>query len=491
MDALGVLLIWAQVAGKVEGPATIAGGGAESSVAMASLALRRFCSSLTLCSPERMPGLDALGVLLIGLGVLVVLVLLVQGPLLTLRQLIDIPGHVALLRQATARVCRAGRLGSVMIAFTVLSWTGSQALGYLADQSGRGRSDFALLSRSRARYELALEQASFAALTPLRDLAGLGDNLPLLVCAAFLVFRASSGMTPRTLHPAGRTGDPQGNLRFSCREEDHESGSAGRSTLLWGSGGFYVLYRLVARASGSADLPLGGCLVAEALIIPLLMVLCDGFLLAWVLAELRIASMERTREERFSPGQAVELLPAAMFGCALALPARYLASLVFLASQHLPASIGATVVGRYVRWQLGWGLVDFQGAALVVLGFLGAVAWTRGSLRDAARGFRRLLAGEGGHLVVALTLACAAAAFLGGLSYPLLFLLPPAGWVLPAADSYAHYATLPVGLWTAAAVIELAGRSLPLSIPAATDSASQGSTSDLAASTRLFQQSPT
>ena len=146
--------------------------------------------------------------------------------------------------------------------------------------------------------------------------------------------------------------------------------------------------------------------------------------------------MERTREERFSPGQAIELVPAAMLGCALALPARYLASLVFLASQHFPTSISATVVGRYVRWQLGWGLVDFQGAALVVLGFLGAVAWTRGSLRDAVRGFRRLLAGEGGHLVVALALACAVAALLGGLSYPLLFLLPPAGWVLPAADSY-------------------------------------------------------
>jgi hypothetical protein len=33
--------------------------------------------------------------------------------------------------------------------------------------------------------------------------------------------------------------------------------------------------------------------------------------------------------------------------------------------------------------------------------------------------------------------------------------------VLPAADSYAHYATLPVGLWTLAALIELAERSLP------------------------------
>jgi hypothetical protein len=450
---------------------------------MASLALRRFYSSLTLCSPERAPGLDALEILLIGLGVLLIFVVQTQGPLLALKQLIDIPGHAALLRQATARVWHAGRLVSVMITFTVLSWTGSQALGYLADQSGRGRADLVLLSRSRARYELALEQGAFAALTPLRDLAGLGDNLPLLLCAVYLVFRATSGIVPRTTHPGGRVGDSQGAIRSSYRDRQ----GAGWSTFLWSGGGLYVLYRVVARASGSADLPLGGCLVAEVLVIPLLMILCDGFLLAWVLAELRNASTKTAAEERFSPCPALELLPAAMLGCAAALPSRYLASLVFLASQHLPASVSGTVVGRCVRWQLGWGLVDFQGAALVALGLLGAVAWTRGSLRDAVRGFRRLLSGEGGHLVVALTLACTATALLGGLSYPLLFLLPPAGWVLPAADSYAHYATLPVGLWTVAALIELAGRSLPLAIPATTGSEGRGPAADLAVSAPPFQ----
>ena len=217
------------------------------------------------------------------------------------QQLIDIPGHVALLRQATARVYRAGRLVSVMITFTVLSWTGSQALGYLADQSGRGRSDFALLSRSRATYELALEQASFAALTPLRDLAGLGDNLPLLVCAAFLVFRASSGMTPRILHPAGRTGDPQGNLRFSCREEDRDERQCWAGRLCFGAAvGFTFFTGWLLEPRGVPT-----CLWADAwsprrFIIPLLMVLCDGFLLAWVLAELRIAAW-RGRERSGFP----------------------------------------------------------------------------------------------------------------------------------------------------------------------------------------------
>ena len=38
--------------------------------------------------------------------------------------------------------------------------------------------------------------------------------------------------------------------------------------------------------------------------------------------------------------------------------------------------------------------------------------------------------------------------------------LPAASWVLNAADSYAHYATLPVGLWTLSAFVELGGRVL-------------------------------
>ena len=47
-----------------------------------------------------------------------------------------------------------------------------------------------------------------------------------------------------------------------------------------------------------------------------------------------------------------------------------------------------------------------------------------------------------------------------------MLLLPAQAWVLNAADSYAHFLTLPVGLWTLAALIELAQRSLPTAVPA-------------------------
>ena len=48
-----------------------------------------------------------------------------------------------------------------------------------------------MLTRSRSLGELAIEQGILAGLTPLRDVAGLGDNLPLLVCAVIVLFRVS------------------------------------------------------------------------------------------------------------------------------------------------------------------------------------------------------------------------------------------------------------------------------------------------------------
>jgi hypothetical protein len=89
------------------------------------------------------------------------------------------------------------------------------------------------------------------------------------------------------------------------------------------------------------------------------------------------------------------------------------------------------------------------------------VAWTRGRLGDAIAGYAKLLAAEGGHLVAALAMAAVAGGFLAAVAYAIVLLLPPQPWVLNAADSYAHFLTLPVGLWTLAALIELGQRALP------------------------------
>ena len=133
-----------------------------------------------------------------------------------------------------------------------------------------------------------------------------------------------------------------------------------------------------------------------------------------------------------------------------------------LAERGLLPDLGQChAAGRHVRWQLGWGLTDLQTVGLAMVGFAGVVAWSRGTIRGSLVGFRRTSAAHGGHLVVVLAMAGAAAAVLAGSVYVILLLLPSQNWVLGAADAYAHYVTLPVGLWVLAAVVTLAERSLP------------------------------
>ena len=235
-------------------------------------------------------------------------------------------------------------------------------------------------------------------MTPLRDVAGLADNLPLLIVAAIVVFRAS-------IEPQ-RSGEPGASAAGSGRGR----AQPGWTTIVWGISALYILYRIVARAAGSPELPFGNCLVVETILIPIAMAVVDGFLLAWLLAELRNAGLDVAGEGRLDPLQAVALMPAAALACVAALPARYVAAFVVLANDHLPTSIQNTPVGGYIRWQLGdWGLTDLQAVALVVVGLAGAVAWTRGRIGEAIVGYARLLATEGGHLVAALAMAAVAA----------------------------------------------------------------------------------
>ncbi len=449
MDLLGLPVLWAQTP-----PA-----GANSDL-MALLALRRWCSSLTLSSPQIVPSLHGLWATLAGLAALFVIALFFQGPAQVLKQLFDLPGHFRLVREASGRVWAAGRLVSIAIGFTVVSWTGSQALVFSRDS---GRLDLILLTKSRVLSELALEQGVLAGLTPLRDVAGLGDNLPLLLAAVILLCKVS--FDPQRMGLA-----PHGTDVFA----DHTRTRSGWATLIWCGGAFYALYRMVVRGAGNTDLPLGGCLVIEAVAIPLLMLIADGFLLAWLLTELRNAGLDNSSDDRLDPRQAVALMPAAALACALAVPARYMATFVWLTWRNLPTSVNSTSLGSYFRWQLRWGLTDLQSAALVVVGLVGAVAWSRGTFRGAIAGYQRMLTAEAGHLIAALAMAFVAAGSVSAAAYSVVLLLPVQSWVLAAADSYAHFATLPVGLWTLAALIELGQRSLPFATVAQPDTVERG-----------------
>ena len=84
-------------------------------------------------------------------------------------------------------------------------------------------------------------------------------------------------------------------------------------------------------------------------------------------------------------------MPASALACVLVLPSRYLATFVWLSKDYFPTWVNATPIGRYVRWQLGWGLTDLQAVGLVMVGLAGIVAWSRGTIWGSLVGFRRLL----------------------------------------------------------------------------------------------------
>ena len=179
MELMTPPLVWAQTQPAAVNPNSIA-----------LLALRRWFSSLTLSSPQPVPGLHGLWAFLAGLGFLLVVALFFQGPVAVLKQLFDLPGHVRLVRDGDAAgvACRPDdldrdRLYRVILDGQSVAWSSSR-------DSGR-RLDLTLLTKSRRLGELALEQGILAGMTPLRDVAGLGDNLPLLIFAAIMLFRAS------------------------------------------------------------------------------------------------------------------------------------------------------------------------------------------------------------------------------------------------------------------------------------------------------------
>lgn len=438
MEPIALPILWAQATGSSPGPGSLA-----------PLALRRWCASLTLSSTELVPSFSGLWWGLAGLAALLGMAIVLQGPVRALGQLFDLPGHVRLVSQALRRLRRSSRVVVVTIGATVLAWTASQTASYHRPE---GKDDLMLLTKSRSLGDLAVEGGIMAGLTPLRDVAGLGDNLPLLVAATILAFQATTR----------RWGTPDASAPALAAPARH----LGWGALVCGGTALYALYRITSLVMGAGDIPLGGSFPpgAEALVIPLavaiplLMALADGLLLAWILAELREARPGGAGDAPFELWHAVGLMPAAALACVAALPARYVATGVLLGSLHLPSSAFTGPLGAFVRWQLGAGLTVLQAAALATAGLAGAVSWSGGTLGGAGLGYLRLLKAEAGHLVAALALASLAAGIVAAVSYAIVLALPPQTWVLAAADSYSHYATLPIGLLTLAALVELGER---------------------------------
>ncbi len=133
------------------------------------------------------------------------------------------------------------------------------------------------------------------------------------------------------------------------------------------------MYRFANLVVDTGGLPLGGCNVVEAAVVPLLIAMSDGILLAWVLVELRSAGLADDVGTGLDVRGAIVIWPAATLACLAALPARYLAIGAWLLWLDVPNV--ATVRQLASPLLTGWGLVILQGAALVTTGLVGVAAW--------------------------------------------------------------------------------------------------------------------
>jgi hypothetical protein len=211
--------------------------------------------------------------------------------------------------------------------------------------------------------------------------------------------------------------------------------------------------------AGTNGLPPGGCIIFEALLVPLMMLLADGLLVGWVVVELRSAGPTLSGEPGLDVHGILELLPGSVLVCLTALPGRYAAVSTWLLVGHVPSFVVQSGLGVFLN---GWGVVIVQGVALLFFGLVGGLAWSRGSWRAALNGYGRLLRAEGGRVAALALGTCFVCGCVSALSYVVLLSLPVSAWLLNAADAYAHYATLPLALVAIAALIELGERSLPL-----------------------------
>lgn len=413
------------------------------------IALKRWYGSLTLSSPASLPTRVGFLAFLAGLAGLLMLAILAQGPRRALGQFLDLAGLARLVSGGMARLRRSGRMVAVLLGATVVAWTAWQAPLHNRPEK---KEELALLLKSKTRLEFAGEQGGLAALTPFRDVLGLGDTLVLLVGAAALVFKFSA--------------DHWG--RFDDRSPRGRSSLGGRTTLCWAGAGLYAMYRLASLITEAERVePLGGCLFVEVAAVPALMILADALILAWILVELR-GHPGGEAEEGFDVAGTIRMVPAAVLACLVALPARYAATAAGLGFfYHLPArAAGSPWVLTFLR---GWGLAWLQAASLPAVGMIGAAAWSRGSWGSLFVTYGRMLRAEGGRLAALVALAGACVGGVSAAAYYGVLALPAQPWVLLAADSYAHYASLPVGLIMLAALVELAGRVAPATEPVAAD----------------------
>jgi hypothetical protein len=389
-----------------------------------------------------LPLLAALLVWLVGL--VAIAALLQRDCSNWLRGLVDVRRHFEQLGEGLEILRRNKRPVWVLLGGAVLSWTG-WSLGLWQERPQIAELEGMLETRENSVALFAWDHALTAAVVPLRALASLGDLLPLLFGACLVLF--------------ARTVELGRHLRWEMPAVESMRLKRRLGTI-WVGLIILMGYRAVTFLADRTSGPVSGCLRVDALVVPLLLLAADGLLLSWVLVEFGRALREHLTWESDDTAAFVRGIPAAMLVSALANPGRY----VVLAATMLEQQWTETAARPASRWgPILWASAVAQLVGLALFAFPAVlVVCRRGGLAYKLRSFITLIRRAGGQLVGLTVLAVLLNIVVTFPFFALFGAMQAETWSLLGAASYAHYATLLLGLVFLSGVTQLAAQQLGL-----------------------------
>lgn len=407
------------------------------------LTIRRWVGHSTLSSPDLVGRGDYHATSwLLGLMLLMMAAIIVQGPSRFLSGIISWPSFQKLMRSSLARLRKRPIVPLVLIGCLLLSWTTSQIFSY---SGPGGLDDLQLTLRTKTLWTYSLEQGFLSAIIPLRDLANLADNWVIVLIATVSAFYYTNSMQ----------WVPVSTMSAAQRQ------AYIKSQYFWFAGGFWLIYRIIVGAASEGGLPLISGVFFETVVEPAVMIGIDAMILAWVVVELRDSQTLEPLDMKPRMSEIVQLLPAILLVNILVLPARYFVHIVWILWNNLLQTVNLKsiyynqAVESFV-WFLGDGFIYLQVVAFPLILVSGAVAFSSGSIRK----MMKLVVGMlrfGGDKIVLLA-GCLGMVNLAGVTALNLLLIshPQEPWVLIASDSYCHYFTFLTGMILMSGLIEIA-----------------------------------
>jgi len=387
--------------------------------------------------------------LLLAIGWLAVLAI-VAGALqpdrrLWLRGLLDVRWNLEQIASGLELLRRNKRPLWVLLVAAVSSWT-CWSLRAWREPSGVVELESMLALHGNSATSLAWAHSFVAAVVPLRDFVSLGDLLPLLLGATLLLF--------------GRTPEMGIHLRSMTRAMENIRLKRRLGTL-WVALIILLAYRTVANVVDPMAGITSGCLVIDIIVLPVLLLMSDGLLLSWLLAEYGRAAREHFDWQADDTAAFVRGWPGAMLVCGLMNPGRYAVLLL---------AMWETQFRQPLRWPVTrWGPILWAAAIAQVIG----LAWfalpavlavsRREGLKQKLAAFLLLFRRAGGQVVGLTALAVLLNVLVLWPFYWLFAFMQPETWSLIGAASYGHYATLLLGVVMLGGTTQLAAREIGVS----------------------------